>query len=287
MFVFKAAVVGAGVMGGEIAQVIAAADIPVILKDVDQRFVDTGLEKAREVTANQAAKLVSKGKISQEEADAQVQRVLGNITGATAYDGFGDVDFVIEAVPEKMAIKHAVFADLDAVTPGHAVLASNTSGLSITEIADATQRPDKVVGFHFFWPASFMRLIEVIEGDETSPETVQAATSFAQQIRKMPIRAAECPGFVVNRILVSTASEIWRYQDETGVPVEEIDEFIKEQGPDADGPVPRRRHVGPGHGRQGGPRHARGLRRPLLRPSRDGGAPRARGARRQDREGVL
>jgi 3-hydroxyacyl-CoA dehydrogenase len=229
MFVFKAAVVGAGVMGGEIAQVIAAADIPVILKDVDQRFVDTGLEKAREVTANQAAKLVSKGKLTQEQGDAQIQRTLANITGATAYDGFGDVDFVIEAVPEKMAIKHQVFAELDAVTPGHAVLASNTSGLSITEIADATQRPDKVVGFHFFWPASFMRLIEVIEGDETSAETAHAATTFAQQIKKMPIRAAECPGFVVNRILVSTASEIWRYQDETGLPVEEIDEFIKEK----------------------------------------------------------
>jgi 3-hydroxyacyl-CoA dehydrogenase len=229
MFVFKAAVVGAGVMGGEIAQVIAAADVPVILKDVDQRFVDAGLEKAREVTANQAAKLVEKGKITQEQGDAQTRRILGNITGATDYDGFGDVDFVIEAVPEKMAIKHEVFAELDAVTPGHAILASNTSGLSITEIADATQRPDKVVGFHFFWPASFMRLIEVIEGDETSDETAQAATTFAQQIKKMPIRAAECPGFVVNRILVSTASEIWRYQDETGVPVEEIDELIKAQ----------------------------------------------------------
>jgi 3-hydroxyacyl-CoA dehydrogenase len=229
MFVFKAAVVGAGVMGGEIAQVIAAAYIPLVLKDVDQRFVDTGLEKAREVTANQAAKLVDKGRLTQEQGDAQVHRILGNITGATAYDGFGDVDFVIEAVPEKMAIKHQVFAELDAVTPGHAVLASNTSGLSITEIADATQRPDQVVGFHFFWPASFMRLIEVIEGDETSAETAQAATTFAQQIKKMPIRAAECPGFVVNRILVSTASEIWRYQDETGVPVEEIDEFIKEK----------------------------------------------------------
>jgi 3-hydroxyacyl-CoA dehydrogenase len=229
MFVFKAAVVGAGVMGGEIAQVIAAADIPVILKDVDQRFVDTGLEKAREVTQNQAAKLVNKGKLTQEQGDAQVARVLGNITGATDYDGFGDVDFVIEAVPEKMAIKHQVFAELDAVTPGHAILASNTSGLSITEIADATQRPDKVVGFHFFWPASFMRLIEVIEGDETAAETTQAASTFAQQIKKMPIRAAECPGFVVNRILVSTASEIWRYQDETGVPVEEIDEFIREK----------------------------------------------------------
>jgi 3-hydroxyacyl-CoA dehydrogenase len=229
MFVFKAAVVGAGVMGGEIAQVIAAADIPVILKDVDQRFVDAGLEKAREVTSNQAAKLAGKGKITHEQADAQVERILGNITGAAEYDGFGDVDFVIEAVPEKIEIKHQVFADLDAVTPGHAILASNTSGLSITEIADATQRPDKVVGFHFFWPASFMRLIEVIEGDETSPETTQAASTFAQQIKKMPIRAAECPGFVVNRILVSTASEIWRYQDETGVPVDEIDDFIRER----------------------------------------------------------
>jgi 3-hydroxyacyl-CoA dehydrogenase len=229
MFVFKAAVVGAGVMGGEIAQVIAAADIPVVLKDVEQRFVDTGLEKAREVTQNQAAKLVGKGKITQEQGDAQVERIVGNITGATAYDGFGDVDFVIEAVPERMPIKHQVFAELDAATPGHAILASNTSGLSITEIADATQRPDKVVGFHFFWPASFMRLVEVIEGDETSPETAQAAATFAQQIRKMPIRAAECPGFVVNRILLSTASEIWRYQDETGVPVEEIDEFITEK----------------------------------------------------------
>jgi enoyl-CoA hydratase / 3-hydroxyacyl-CoA dehydrogenase len=229
MFVFKAAVVGAGVMGGEIAQVIAAADIPVILKDVDQRFVDTGLERAREVTQGQAAKLVEKGRIDQEQADAQIQRVLGNITGATAYDGFGDVDFVIEAVPEKLAIKHQVFAELDAVTPGHAVLASNTSGLSITEIADATQRPDKVVGFHFFWPASFMRLIEVIEGDDTSGESVQVAITFAQQIKKMPIRVAECPGFVVNRILVSTASEIWRYQDETGLSVEEIDAIIREQ----------------------------------------------------------
>jgi enoyl-CoA hydratase / 3-hydroxyacyl-CoA dehydrogenase len=229
MFVFKAAVVGAGVMGGEIAQVIAAADIPVILKDVDQKFVDTGLEKAREVTSNQASKLVDKGKLTQEQGDAQVARILGNITGATDYDGFGDVDFVIEAVPEKLEIKHAVFAELDAVTPGHAILASNTSGLSITEIADATQRPDKVVGFHFFWPASFMRLIEVIEGDDTSPETMQIASTFAQAIKKMPIRAAECAGFVVNRILVSTASEIWRYQDETGLPVEEIDEFIKEK----------------------------------------------------------
>jgi 3-hydroxyacyl-CoA dehydrogenase len=228
MFVFKAAVVGAGVMGGEIAQVIASADIPVLLKDVKQEFVDKGLEKAKEVTQGQVGKLVKKEKITQEQADAQLEHTLGLITGTTDYDDFGDVDFVIEAVPEKMAIKHEVFADLDAATPGHAILASNTSGLSITEIADITQRPDKVVGFHFFWPASYMRLIEVIEGEETSHETVQAAANFAQAIRKMPVRCAECPGFVVNRILASTASEIWRYQDETGTDVEEIDRALTE-----------------------------------------------------------
>jgi 3-hydroxyacyl-CoA dehydrogenase len=226
MFVFKAGVVGAGVMGGEIAQVIASADIPVLLKDVKQEFVDKGLEKAREVTQGQTAKLVKREKLTQEQADAQLEHTLGLITGTTDYDDFGDVDFVIEAVPEKMAIKHEVFADLDAATPGHAILASNTSGLSITEIADITQRPDKVVGFHFFWPASYMRLIEVIEGEETSPETMQAAANFAQAIRKMPVRCAECPGFVVNRILTSTASEIWRYQDESGVDVKDIDKAL-------------------------------------------------------------
>ena len=226
MFVFKAAVVGAGVMGGEIAQVIAAADIPVLLKDVDQRYVDAGLAKAREVTAKQAGKLVEKGRITDEQAQGQVERTLGLITGTTSYDGFGEVDFAIEAVPEKMEIKHGVFNELDAVTPGHAVLASNTSGLSITEIGDATNRPDKVVGFHFFWPASVMRLIEVIEGEETSQDTLQAASNFAQAIRKTPIRAAECPGFVVNRILTSTASEIWRYQDESGIDPAALDEHI-------------------------------------------------------------
>jgi len=226
MFVFKAAVVGAGVMGGEIAQVLAAADLPVVLKDVDQKFVDAGLEKAREVTERQNKRLVEKEKISAEQADENIERTLSLITGTTSYDGFGEVDFAIEAVPEKMEIKHAVFAELDAVTPGHAILASNTSGLSITEIGDVTERPDKVVGFHFFWPASFMRLVEVIEGEDTSPETAQAAANFAQQIRKVPVRCGECPGFVVNRILISMASEFWRYQDETGIPVEAIDQAI-------------------------------------------------------------
>ena len=228
MFVFKAAVVGAGVMGGEIAQVIASADIPVVLKDVDQRFVDAGLEKAREVTEAGLAKLVEKGKLTGEQADAQREHTLGLITPATSYDGFGDVDFALEAVPEKLSIKQDVLAELDAAVPGHAVLASNTSGLSITELADATGRPDRVVGFHFFWPASRMRLVEVVEGQDTSIETVQTASNFARAIRKTAVRCAECPGFVVNRILLATASEAWRHQDETGQDVEEIDAAITE-----------------------------------------------------------
>src|SRR3954470_7115481 len=186
MFVFKAAVVGAGTMGGEIAQVIASADVPVVLKDVDQRMVDAGLDRAREVTRGRLAQLVEKGRLGDEEADGQARAVMSRITPTLAYDELGDADFVVEAVPERLELKQAVFAELDAATPGHAVLASNTSGLSITEIADATLRPDKVVGFHFFWPAATMRLVEVVEGEDTSPETLQAAASFAQAIRRVP-----------------------------------------------------------------------------------------------------
>ena len=134
MFVFKAAVVGAGTMGGEIAQVIAAAEVPVVLKDVEQKFVDAGLDKAREVTEGQLNGLVAKEKLTREEADERLEGTLGRITGTTEYEGFGDVDLVIEAVPERMEIKQSVFGELDALTPGHAILASNTSSLSISEI---------------------------------------------------------------------------------------------------------------------------------------------------------
>jgi len=226
VFVFKAAVVGAGTMGGEIAQVIASAGIPVVLKDVKQEFVDLGLKKADDVTRGQLAGLVSKGKITEQQADAQATEILGRITGTTAYEGFGDVDFVIEAVPERMAIKQAVLAELDSVTPGHAILASNTSSLPISEMAEATSRPDKVVGFHFFYPASFMRLVEIVEGIDTSSETMQTATTFAQSIRKLPIVCGEEPGFVVNRILMSSISEIWRFQEENELSIKAIDDAV-------------------------------------------------------------
>jgi enoyl-CoA hydratase/3-hydroxyacyl-CoA dehydrogenase len=224
MFVFKAAVVGAGTMGGQIAQTIAAAGIPVVLKDVSQEFVEAGLTEARNVTAGQMGRLVKKEKLTQEQADQQVEDVVGRIIGTTSYEGFGDVDFVVEAVPERMAIKQAVFAELDTVTPGHAILASNTSSLSITEIGDATLRPEKVCGFHYFYPASVLPLVEIVEGDDTDPDTVTTAVNFAQAIRKQPITCAEVPGFVVNRILNRGVSEIWRAQEDGGLSIKKIDE---------------------------------------------------------------
>ncbi len=230
MFVFKAAVVGAGTMGGQIAQTIASAGFQVVLKDINQDLVQAGLDEARKVTEGQVSKLVSKERITAEQGDAQIEEILGRIHGTISYEGFGDVDFVIEAVPERMDIKQAVFAELDAVTPGHAILASNTSSLSIAEIGEATLRPDKVVGFHYFYPASVMPLVEIVEGEETSPETVTAALTFAQAIRKQPIACLEVPGFVVNRILMAGMSELWREQEEKKLSIKAIDEGVGSAG---------------------------------------------------------
>jgi enoyl-CoA hydratase / 3-hydroxyacyl-CoA dehydrogenase len=226
MFVSKAAVVGGGTMGGEIAQAIAAADIPVVVKDIDQKFVDAAVEKARAVTEGQLSRLVKKEKLTQEQADARLAEVMGLVTGTTTYEEFGDVDFVVEAVPERMEIKQAVFRELDAATPGHAILASNTSSLPITEMGETTLRPDKVVGFHFFYPASVMPLVEVIAGEDTSEETATVAYNFAQAIKKQPIVCGEVPGFVVNRILMATIGEIWRAQEDQGLSLKAIDEAI-------------------------------------------------------------
>jgi 3-hydroxyacyl-CoA dehydrogenase len=228
MFVFKAAVVGAGTMGGEIAQVVASAGIPVVLKDVDERHLETGLKAARAVWQAR----VDAGRLPQEEMDRQYAL----IEPTTAYDGFGDVDLVIEAVPERIELKVAVFAELDAVTPGHAILATNTSALSITEIGDATTRPEQVVGLHFFYPASAARVVEVVEGEYTAPETAQAAANFAQAIRRTPIRCGEQPGFIVNRILAAGMSEAFRHQVDTGAPLSEVDRTLTDSGAAPIGP---------------------------------------------------
>jgi enoyl-CoA hydratase/3-hydroxyacyl-CoA dehydrogenase len=228
--VFKAAVVGAGTMGGQIAQTIAAAGIPVVLKDVNEELVQAGVLEARKVTEGQVARLVKRGKLTEEQAQAQVQEVIDRIEGTVVYESFGDVDFVIEAVPERMEIKQQVFAELDAVTPGHAVLSSNTSSLSISEMGQATLRPEKVVGFHYFYPASLMPLIEIVEGDDTSSGTLASAVAFAQAIRKQPILCAEVPGFVVNRILTAGMSEIWREQEDGSLSIKAIDEGVGAAG---------------------------------------------------------
>lgn len=236
MFVFKAAVVGAGTMGGEIAQVIASAGVSVVLKDIEQRFLDQGLEKARQVTDAQLQSQLKKNRITDDQAAKRREEILDRISQTTAYDGFGDVDFVCEAVPERMELKRKVFAELDALVPGHALLCSNTSALSISEMAEATLRPDRVLGFHFFYPASMMRLVEIIAGDQTSREALGTATAFCQQIRKQPIGCREVPGFVVNRVLNSAVSEIWRAAEEEGLEIEAVDRELSESGQAPMGP---------------------------------------------------
>jgi enoyl-CoA hydratase/3-hydroxyacyl-CoA dehydrogenase len=236
MFVFKAAVVGAGTMGAEIAQLIASAGIPVVLRDVEQRFVDAGMAKAEQLTADRAGSLVASGRLTREQADAQIAGTLALLSPTTTYDGFGDVDLVIEAVPERLERKLDVFAELDAATPGHAILASNTSALSISELAAATTRPERVLGFHFFYPASVMRLVEIVEGIETSPESLAVAASFAAAIRKTAIRCADVPGFVVNRVLLSAVSELWLAQEEQGLDIGALDAAVAASGAAPIGP---------------------------------------------------
>jgi 3-hydroxyacyl-CoA dehydrogenase len=220
MFVRTAAVIGAGTMGAEIAYAIADAELPVILHDVDHRRVESGLNRARSLWQAR----VEDGRLDA----AALERRLEMITGASDLAPLGDADLVIEAVPEELEIKQAVFAELDAATPSHAILATNTSALSITAIGEVTERPDKVVGLHFFYPAATSRLVEVIESDYTSPETARDAAAFAQSIRRSAIRCGEAPGFVVNRILNAAVSELWRAQAELGVSPEEIDAMVVE-----------------------------------------------------------
>lgn len=226
MFVFRAAVVGAGTMGGEIAQVIASAGVPVVLKDVEDRFVDQGLAKARQVSEAQVKALVKKGAVSEDDAEGEVEAVLARIAGTTSYDDFGQVDFVVEAVPERMDLKRVVLGEIDAATPSHAIISSNTSSLSIGEMSEATTRPDQFVGFHFFYPASQARLIEVIPGRHTAPKTVRIATAFAQDIRKQPVRAVDSAGFVVNRVLMAAISEMWLTQHEESLDPMAVDAAV-------------------------------------------------------------
>jgi 3-hydroxyacyl-CoA dehydrogenase len=218
MYIFKAAVVGAGTMGGEIAQVVTFSGLPVVLKDVDQGMLDKGMQRAREIYQRR----VEKGKMSAGEMDSK----LSLITPTLTYDDFGDVDIVIEAVPEKMAIKRKVFQELDQVCPEQTIIASNTSALSISEMGAATKRPHKVVGMHFFNPASVMKLVEVIPGLDTSQETVDDVVMFSEGLRKLPVVVQECPGFLVNRLLMPYLNEATKALGEGAATGAEIDQAV-------------------------------------------------------------
>ena len=218
MYIYKTAVVGAGAMGAEIAQVISFSGLPVLLKDVDQARVTQGLETIRTIYQRR----VDRGKMTQDE----LEKKLTLVTGVTSYDGFKEVDLVVEAVPEKLPLKQQIFKDLDQATPETAILASNTSSLSVSALGGATRRAHKVIGMHFFYPAHIMKLVEVIPGLETSEETTGDVTAFAESLRKLPIRVAECPGFLINRILMPYLNEAAFCAQEGAMSPRQIDEAM-------------------------------------------------------------
>ncbi|MBI4597965.1 MAG: hypothetical protein HY737_06155 [Candidatus Omnitrophica bacterium] len=218
MYIYKTAVVGAGAMGAEIAQVISFSGVPVLVKDVDQPQVDKGLATIRKIYQRR----VDRGKMTQDELEKKMTLV----TGVTTYESFKDVDLVIEAVPEKMALKQQIFQDLDRVVPATAILASNTSSLSISALGGVTTRPHHVIGMHFFYPAHIMKLVEVIPGLATSEETTGDIMGFAESLRKLPVRVNECAGFLVNRILMPYLNEAAFCVQEGAATPRQIDEAM-------------------------------------------------------------
>jgi 3-hydroxyacyl-CoA dehydrogenase len=195
----KAAVIGSGTMGCGIAQVLSQAGVEVFLKDVDQFLVQKGLMSIKRMYDSR----VRKETLTQEEAD----KAYALIKGDTSDAGLDEVDLVIEAALEKIEVKLEIFRKLDKLCSPHTILASNTSALSISEIAAATRRPDKVLGTHFFNPAQVMKLVEIIPGVATSQKTVDSMRQFCRSLGKMPVQVTECPGFLINRVLFPYINE--------------------------------------------------------------------------------
>lgn len=222
MWIFKAGVVGAGAMGGGIAQVITYSGLPVVVKDIDEKQLDL----ARSTVEGIYQGRVEKGKMTA----GQMQEKLDLIEYTLDYDAFGDVDIVIEAVPEVMKVKQQVFKDLDGVCGPDTIFASNTSALSITEMGKATGRPNKVIGMHFFNPAHVMKLVEIIPGAETDDDTVDTVQQFTQDLRKIPVIVQECPGFLVNRLLMPYLNEATLALEEGAASASEIDEALGRDG---------------------------------------------------------
>ena len=195
----RIAVIGAGQMGNGITQVAASAGYEVLMVDIKQEFVDRGMATIQK----SLSKLVSKERMSQSDAD----ETLARITTTTNRNDCADVDLVVEAVPEILDLKTSIFSELDEICKPECILASNTSSISISTIANATNRPDKVIGMHFMNPVPIMKLVEIINGDQTSEATNSAVVEAAEKMGKTALSCNDSPGFVSNRILCPMLNE--------------------------------------------------------------------------------
>lgn len=215
----KIFVLGAGTMGSGIVQAFAQKGYEVIVRDIKDELVQSGIVRIN----NGLSKLVSKGKMTEETKED----ILSRISGTTDMNLAADCDLVVEAAIENMKIKKEIFAQLDKICKPETILASNTSSLSITEVASATNRPEKVIGMHFFNPAPVMKLVEIIRGMATSQETFDAVKELSVAIGKEPVEVEEAPGFVVNRILIPMINEASFILQEGIASVEDIDTAMK------------------------------------------------------------
>jgi len=215
----KIGVVGAGTMGNGIAHVFAQSGFQVVLADIQTEFVDKGMK----TIGKNLQRGVDKGRM----LEADKQAVLGRIQGTVDLQDLSDCDLVVEAIIEKFEIKIALFKKLDAILGASAVLASNTSSISITKLAAATSRPDRFIGMHFMNPVPVMKLVEVIRGIATSDETYKAIESFTEKLGKVPVSVNDYPGFIANRILLPMINEAIFALYEGVATAEAIDEIMK------------------------------------------------------------
>jgi 3-hydroxybutyryl-CoA dehydrogenase len=215
----KVAVIGAGTMGSGIAYICAAKKYDVSIVEVNEELLAKGKKRIREMIVEG----VNRGKLTPREAEETMRRIKGttNISEAAK-----DANIVVEAVYEDMNVKKEVFQKLDEACPSHTILASNTSALSITEMASATKRPDKVIGLHFFNPPYAMKLVEVVLGDQTSEETRKIAEGFAQALGKETVTVKDSPGFIVNRIVLPMLNEAAYLVYEGKTSMEDVDKAV-------------------------------------------------------------
>ncbi|SHJ59213.1 3-hydroxybutyryl-CoA dehydrogenase [Paramaledivibacter caminithermalis] len=215
----KVFVLGAGTMGSGIVQAFAQTGYEVVMRDIEEKFVQRGLAT---ITKN-LDRSVKKEKITEEEK----KEILARITPTTDINLAKDADLVIEAAVENMEIKKKIFAELDGICKEEAILATNTSSLSITEISSSTNRPDRVIGMHFFNPVPVMKLVEVIRGIATSEETKNTVVELTKKLNKTPVEVEEAPGFVVNRILIPMINEAIGILADGVASAEDIDTAMK------------------------------------------------------------